>query len=538
MSSRSINRTDPGDFANRHRLLLVLLWVQLPAMAVLGLIRGETLQEVAAACLLLIVLGTVGMAARSRVLASGAVALGLVGAAGILVLYMEASTESLVAFFVALTAVSLYRDWRPLLFGFAAVVGFHLIASLTVFDSAVIRTPAIEEPLAWASLHLSAALLLVLLLMAGWRLSTRSDIRQIRSREGFQLGFEKAPAAMALLAPSGEFFQVNRALTQMLGSEEGTLVGAHVDSIVHGDDHEDLGRAWEEMGNGDTHSAEARLRCATAQGRIIWAHLTLSLIPGAPDRPAVVLATIQDATRVYQDEKRLQGAIQGSNRFVAAICGEIRHPLGSILELTATAGSDHVDLVRTVRAIEAHTTEAAAVMEDLVVWARTDTTPVSLLAGPVDASKLCREVLAGFPDRDIPVGMGAIELWADSDLTKHILSTLLRNAFRYGGPRVELMTLTSGPDTLIRVIDNGPEIPGSELQRMFGSDLLRDDMVTEPVSVGLGLSVARYLARQMDGDLEYRRSHDGHNVFELRLPSEQIRGAAEAPALEPLGVSA
>jgi hypothetical protein len=26
----------------------------------------------------------------------------------------------------------------------------------------------------------------------------------------------------------------------------------------------------------------------------------------------------------------------------------------------------------------------------------------------------------------------------------------------------------------------------------------------------------------MDGDIVYRRSGDGHNIFELRLPSEQI----------------
>jgi hypothetical protein len=27
----------------------------------------------------------------------------------------------------------------------------------------------------------------------------------------------------------------------------------------------------------------------------------------------------------------------------------------------------------------------------------------------------------------------------------------------------------------------------------------------------------------MDGDITYRRTGDGHNVFELRLPSESLR---------------
>ena len=536
------HRADPGDFASRHRFLLVLLWVQLPAMAALGLARGEALQEVAAACLLLIVLATVGMVARSRALASGAVALGLVGAAGILVLYMKGSTESLFAFFLAMGAVSLYRHWKPLLFGFAAVVVFHLIASFTVFDPAVSRSTAVLDPMAWTFIHLGATLLLVLLLMAGWRLSTRSDTRRARSEEGLRVGFETAPSGMAVLTPSGEFLQVNQAMTQILGYENENLIGVHIDSVVHGDDHGELGGAWEEMGNGDTHTADTWLRCVTAQGQAIWTRLSLSLIPGVPDHPAVVLLHVEDTTRAYRDQKRLESLIQGSDRFVAAVGEEIRQPLSSILDLTAIAGKDHVELDRALPTIEALATEAAAVVDDLVISARAETGPVSVVAGPLDAGRLCREVLEGFPDRQkLPMGVGATELWADPDLTKHIVSTLLRNAIRYGGPRVELMTLTSGPDTLIRVMDNGPEIPVSERQRMFSSDLRRGQQVTQPVSVGLSLSVARHLARQMDGDLEYRRTSDGHNVFELRLPSVELSPAASAVdrlRSEPLGVSA
>ena len=44
--------------------------------------------------------------------------------------------------------------------------------------------------------------------------------------------------------------------------------------------------------------------------------------------------------------------------------------------------------------------------------------------------------------------------------------------------------------------------------------------VTRPAVVGLSLTVARHLARQMDGEITYRRTTDRHNVFELRLPSE------------------
>jgi signal transduction histidine kinase len=119
-------------------------------------------------------------------------------------------------------------------------------------------------------------------------------------------------------------------------------------------------------------------------------------------------------------------------------------------------------------------------------------------------------------------------------LTRRIVATLVANAIKFGGPEVSLLTLTSGPDTVIQVTDNGPEMPIKERERVFSGDLRHGEPVTRPASVGLSLTIARHLARQMDGDIEYRRSSDGRNVFELRLPSEAFsetpRPTREIPA--------
>jgi signal transduction histidine kinase len=113
-------------------------------------------------------------------------------------------------------------------------------------------------------------------------------------------------------------------------------------------------------------------------------------------------------------------------------------------------------------------------------------------------------------------------LWADPALTQRVLASLVGNAIRYGGSAVAVRTTGSGPDTVIQVIDDGPEIPVSERERIFDGDLRRGQPVTKPAAAGLSLTVARHLAHQMDGDVLYRRSGDGLNIFELRLPSEQI----------------
>jgi signal transduction histidine kinase len=180
--------------------------------------------------------------------------------------------------------------------------------------------------------------------------------------------------------------------------------------------------------------------------------------------------------------------------------------------------------------IEAQAKEAAAIVADLIVSARADTTPVTVLARTVDAGLLCREALAVISGADdISIDVKATAMWADPGLTRRIVSSLVSNAIRYGGTTVRVETTSSGPDTVIQVINDGPAIPFSERERLFSGDLRSGQPVTQPAAVGLGLTVARHLARQMDGDVTYRRTGDGHNVFELRLPSEPYAPAGLGP---------
>jgi signal transduction histidine kinase len=54
---------------------------------------------------------------------------------------------------------------------------------------------------------------------------------------------------------------------------------------------------------------------------------------------------------------------------------------------------------------------------------------------------------------------------------------------------------------------------------------------TQPAAIGIGLSVARHLARLMDGDLTYRREA-GWSVFRLSLPGAPVVTREEAQELE------
>jgi len=529
---RAREQTDPKVFATRHRFLLVLLLVQVPALAVVGLITGVPTYEIVIASLILVVMAVIGMTSRTQGMAAGAVSLGLVTAAGIVVRYLDGSTESQFSFLLALVAISFYQEWRLVLAGFIYVAGFQIFNFAVLYREAYVQRYGVAH-LALPVVFLTLTLVLVALLVAGWRLASRGEAKRASREDEYKFGFEKANVGMAMLSPSGEFIHANEALTGMLGP----VAGSNIRSVVHTDDIAELGQAWEDMGNGAPQSATTWMRWRASDGRAIWGRLSLSFLRASRLRPAAILLQLEDSTRAHHDELRLERLIEGRDEFVSAIAEDIRVPIGAVLDLTAQAVGDPVDLHRTVRRIDSHAREVASIVDDLILSA--GKAPSQPLARSVDAAVLCREALSEVPDAEsIAVEVGATSLWADPGMTIRILGSLVANALRYGGSVVSVETAGSGPDTVISVIDDGPAIPVPDREKIFNGDLRAGAPVTRPAAVGLSLTVARHLARQMDGDITYRRTGDGHNVFELRLPSESLRVGQVVRAEEPVRIPA
>ena len=101
---------------------------------------------------------------------------------------------------------------------------------------------------------------------------------------------------------------------------------------------------------------------------------------------------------------------------------------------------------------------------------------------------------------------------------RRCLDNLIENAVRYGGAAE--IEVADGADALrIAVRDHGPGVPEPELQRVF-EPYYRLDASRNPASggVGLGLSIARNIARSHGGDIALRNHPDGGLIAEIVLP--------------------
>lgn len=233
--------------------------------------------------------------------------------------------------------------------------------------------------------------------------------------------------------------------------------------------------------------------------------------------------------------RRLEELIRSKDAFIAAVSHELRTPLTSVVGLSAELrdrrsefSQGEIDAL--VEVIAEQSTEVADIVNDLLVAARADIGTLGVALRTVDVGLAIDSITrTRFLDdfAEVSVENVNVEVLADPVRLNQILRNLVVNASRYGGDSLRIHTTGTGRHTSIRVADNGAGVDKELIEHIFEPYGRAHQVRTQPESVGLGLAVARDLARLMNGDLEYSRK-DGWTEFTLRLPSAEVALAANA----------
>ncbi len=100
------------------------------------------------------------------------------------------------------------------------------------------------------------------------------------------------------------------------------------------------------------------------------------------------------------------------------------------------------------------------------------------------------------------------------------LSNLLDNARHYGGGDIDVRIRDSDSGVEIRVEDRGPGIPESDMERVFEPYVrLESSRARHTGGTGLGLPIARAIARVHGGDITLEPRSGGGLAAVLRLPA-------------------
>ena len=265
------------------------------------------------------------------------------------------------------------------------------------------------------------------------------------------------------------------------------------------------------------------------------------LPPALARHAAVALALVTDGLATERELAGLRAAETERARFVSTVAHELRTPL--------TGLSGYLDLILDGRVGDAEVEREflergrtivgsmAALVDDLLELSRLESGTLALELGPFSVADALQAVAAGLLpialDRGVRLEVSAPPrlraATGDRRRVEQIVTNLAANAIKFAGDRpVELTGRFEGAIAVIAVRDQGAGIAEKDRQRVFERFYRMADH--EPITgTGLGLPIARDLARAMGGELDAASLPGVGSSFVLVMPGPA--GAIPAAAM-------
>jgi len=224
---------------------------------------------------------------------------------------------------------------------------------------------------------------------------------------------------------------------------------------------------------------------------------------------------------------RLAASLRHERRFSAELSHELRTPLARVLaesELALRREREPQEYRETLELIHRNANQLSRTVDALVAAARYEAGgergTADAYAVAEGAARACTGLAAeremtlevGRPPRPLRVGV-------DADLAERILQPVLENACRYGTTRVRVGIERENSSVVYSIEDDGPGVAGDERDQIFEPGTRgRAPRAGTDQGAGLGLSLARRLARSVDGDVVADPNGAGGR-FVIRLPT-------------------
>lgn len=235
---------------------------------------------------------------------------------------------------------------------------------------------------------------------------------------------------------------------------------------------------------------------------------------------------------------RIERSFAQATRFSADAAHELKTPLtilqGQLEQAVQEAPPEsreqqtYADLLEEVQRLK-------AIVRKLLLLARADAGQLRLNMERLDFSALAQAVADDLPELadglrvEAAIQPGAC-VTGDADLLKQALQNLASNAAKFNDARahVEISVQALDGRAVFAIANTGPGIPpgeqGQVFERFYRADKSRNRRVD---GSGLGLSLAREIARAHGGELALARSDETGTTFVLTLP---LAPHASAPA--------
>ncbi|MFD3875467.1 sensor histidine kinase [Streptomyces sp. NPDC058623] len=258
--------------------------------------------------------------------------------------------------------------------------------------------------------------------------------------------------------------------------------------------------------------------------RVVGSDLTRRIELDGPDDELKELADTFDEML-----DRLERAFTAQQRFVANASHELRTPLAinrTLLEVHLSDPGAPVELQQLGKTLLATNERSEQLVEGLLLLARSENQIVE--RKPVDLAEVASRAIdqargeAQAKGVEVRGERALVVVQGNGVLLERIALNLVQNAVRYNVPEggwVEVTTEAQHGQAVLLVSNTGPVVPAYEVDNLFEPfRRLRTERTGSDKGVGLGLSIARSVARAHGGRIQATPREGGGLVMRVTLP--------------------
>ena len=241
--------------------------------------------------------------------------------------------------------------------------------------------------------------------------------------------------------------------------------------------------------------------------------------------PAAVDELHHLATTLNDMLGRLEASSAKQRRFVANASHELKSPLTVVRTIVDVAAGDGSIDPGVVADLSSEIERMQSLVSDLLLLARHDEAHRFERVEEVDLDQVMMAAASALrvaADVEIDTSrIRPVRVMGDPDRLSRLVRNLTENAGRHADSTVWVEAGKSDGRAIVVVSDDGPGIPETESERIFERFVRLDESRARNTGgSGLGLAVARAIARDHGGDVEVVESRHGGATFEVSIPAE------------------
>jgi PAS domain S-box-containing protein len=377
-------------------------------------------------------------------------------------------------------------------------------------------------------------------------------IRELRKREDqFRAFFENAAVGTVQVSIDWRFLRVNNRICQITGYSREELLQMSPLDLTHPDDRPRMVEVSQSLRRGESGEYDIEKRCVRKDGRVIWVHVTASLVRDADGTPLHTVGIIEDITdrkRIELDllsaKKAAEEANLAKSQFLANMSHELRTPMtvimGALEFLKESWSSSDRDLMLEMADSSAH--RLLGVIDDLLDISRIEARRLHIEEQPFDLRDCVIKVVETFeePARNKGLSLKCAvasqvpeTVSGDPSRLGQVLMNLIGNAVKFTKSGVIGIDVARGKGGLVfRIHDTGIGIPGEKLEQLFKPFSQVDSSLTRPYGgTGLGLAISKELVEMMGGAIEVESQAGEGSTFTFTIPLKEM-GEDELPCEE------